>query len=265
MKARSVLSLVALLAVSSQTAFGDGRIDEWVTKGRAALGSEEALNAVTSVRYTGTLETTEKIADKDDPTKVVDHPLRLAIDIVFQKPCQQRYILRSDKIVETTALDDYDGWIRRSEIGKDDQWQLTLLDATQIKRLRANTWENLSFYRGIEQRGGKVEFQDEATVDGKPCVVLAFKYAENISFTRYFEKSTGLLVKTVTENGGEIREQGEVIEKGVRYPKILINKAPNGQVTTITFDSIKVNEPVAASEFTVPAMIVNEATSTSAK
>jgi hypothetical protein len=176
-------------------------------------------------------------------------------------PCQQRYILRSDKIVETTALDDYDGWIRRSEIGKNDQWQLTLLDASQIKRLRANTWENLAFYRGIEKRGGTVEYQGEATVDGKACVVLAFLYAENISFTRYLEKATGLLIKTVTETGGEIREQGEIVENGVRYPKILINKSPNGQVTTITFDTVRVNEPVPASEFVVPAMLIDRAAS----
>jgi hypothetical protein len=255
MNARSVLRLAALLAVSSPIAFADARTDEWIAKGRAALGTESALNAVTSVRYSGTLETTEKVPDKDDPNKTVDRPLRLGIDIVFQKPFQQRIILRSDKVVETTALDDYDGWVRRTEIGKEDQWQLTLLESAQIKRLRANTWENLAFYRGIEQLGGRVEYQGEADVDGKPCAVLAFLHADNISFTRYFEKATGLLVKTVTENGGEIREQGSVTEKGVRYPKTLINKSPTGQVTTITFDSVKVNEPVAAGEFAVPTLI----------
>jgi hypothetical protein len=265
MKVRSTLRLAALMTVVSCSALADSRTDEWIAKGRAALGSEQALDAVNSVRYIGTLATMEKVPDKDDPTKLVDHQLHLAIDIVFQKPCQQRYILRSDKIVETTALDDYDGWIRRSEIGKDNQWQLTLLDAAQIKRLRANTWENLSFYRGIEKRGGSVEFKGEETVDGKPCVILAFLYPDDISFTRYFEKSTGLLVKTVTESGGEIREQGEVIEKGVRYPKILINKSSTGQVTTITFDSVKVNEPVAASEFVVPAMMVDPGTTAPAK
>jgi hypothetical protein len=255
MNPRFVLSLVALLAVSSPTARADAKTDEWIAKGRAALGTEEALGAVASVRYTGTLETTEKVPDKDDPAKTIERPLRLAIDIVFQKPCQQRIMLRSDKILETTALDDYDGWVRRAEIGKDEQWQLTLLDAGQIKRLRANTWENLAFYRGIEQRGGSVVFQGEATVEDKPCVILAFLHADNISFTRYFEKSTGRLVKTVTENGGEIREQGEIIEKGVRYPKILINKSTTGQVTTITFESIKVNEPLPGSEFAVPTLI----------
>jgi len=257
MKVRPALRLAALLAVLVPTAFADGRTDEWIAKGRAALGSESALNAVTSVHYSGTLETTERVPDKDDPTKLVDRPLRVGIDIIFQKPCQQRISLRSDKIVETTALDDLDGWVRRMEVGKEDQWQLTLLDSGQIKKLRANTWVNLDFYRNIEQHGGRVEYQGETVVDGKACVVLSFVYSENSIFTRYFEKATGILVKTVTESGGEIREQGEVIEKGVRYPKVLVNKSANGIATIITFDSIKVNEPMPASEFAVPALTLS--------
>ncbi|HET7536462.1 MAG TPA: hypothetical protein VFJ90_08415, partial [Candidatus Didemnitutus sp.] len=192
-----------------------------------------------------------------DPTKFDEKPLRLAIDIIFQKPYQQRISLRSDKYVETTALDDYDAWARRSEIGKEGQWQLTLLDTAQIKRLRANTWENLAFYRGLEGRGGRVEFQGDATIDGKDCVKIAFVHSDAISFTRYFEKSTGLLVKTVTENGAEIREEGEIVVDGVRYPKKLINKSQAGQITIITFDTIKVNEAVPASEFAVPPMMAN--------
>jgi len=257
MNDRFVLRFAALLAVSAPLVLADARTDEWIAKGRAALGSEQALEAISSVRYIGTLDTTEKVADKDNPAKTVERPLRLAIDIVFQKPCQQRIILRSDKILETTALDDYDGWVRRAEIGKDDQWQLTLLDSAQIRRLRANTWENLAFYRGLEKQGGSVEYQGEATVEDKPCVILAFLHGENISFLRYFEKTTGRLMKTVTENGGEIREQGEIFVQGVRFPKTLINKGANGQVTTITFDSIKVNEPLPAGDFVVPALAPN--------
>ncbi len=256
MNARSALLFTALLAVPLHVSFADERTDMWITKARAAVGKESALLAIDSVRFIGTVETVQKTPAKEDPAKVSETTIRLAIDISFQKSYRQRIVLRSDKTIETTALDGYDGWIRRAEIGKENQAQLNLLESSQIKRLRANTWENLSFYRGIETRGGRVDYQGEADVDGKSCVVLAFVHAPGISFTRYFEKTTGLLIKTVTENGGEIREEGEIIVAGIRYPKVLINKSPEGQVATITFETVKVNEPLPAAEFAVPDAVM---------
>ena len=145
--------------------------------------------------------------------------------------------------------------MRRADAKDATKWQLSLLDVQQVKRLRANTWENLFFYRGIDKRGGKIEFGGDATVDGKECVKLVFTHAENIVFTRFFDKATGRLVKTETESGGEIREDGEIRAGGLRFPRTLINKAPNGQVATITFDSVKINEPFPADAFAVPMLM----------
>ncbi len=256
MNARSVFLLTVLLIAPWQLSFADTQAEEWITKARAAVGAESALTAINSVRFIGRVETIQKIPSKEAPAKMEEKTIRLAIDIDFQKPDRQRIVLRSDKTVETTALDGYDGWIRRAEIGKEAHSQLTLLESTQIKRLRASVWENLSFYRGIEARGGRVEYQGEAEVDGKTCVVLAFIHAANISFTRYFDKTTGLLLKSVTESGGEIKEEGEIMVNGIRYPKKLINKSPDGQVATILFDTIKVNEPLPADEFAVPDAVM---------
>ncbi|HVU17712.1 MAG TPA: hypothetical protein VHD32_12355 [Candidatus Didemnitutus sp.] len=251
MKVRFVPSLAAVACLLATTAFADDQTDRWIAKARAALGTEEALDAINSVRFIGTVETVEKVPDKADPTKTVDQTVRLAIDIVFAKPYRELYVLRSDKVTETTALDDYDGWLKRVEAGHEDQWQLRLLSPAQIRQLRASTWENLAFYRGIEKRGGKVEFKGDAEVDGKPCVVLVFEHSDAITYTRYFEKSSGLLLKTTTETT-EIREQGSVVVNGVRFPKVLLNKPINQPLATITFDSIKVNEPVSAAQFVMP-------------
>lgn len=256
MNARSALLLTALLVVPFHVSFADERADMWIAKARAAVGSESALTAISSVRFIGTVETIQKIPSKDDPAKMVETPIRLAIDISFQKPYRQRIVVRSDKTIETTALDGYDGWIRRAEIGRENQAQFTLLESSQIKQLRANTWESLSFYRGIETRGGRVDYQGEADVDGKSCVMLAFVHAPNISFIRYFDKTTGLLIKTVTENSGEIREEGEIMVDGIRYHKVLIIKSPDGQVTTITFESIKLNDPLPPVEFAMPDAVM---------
>ena len=254
MNVRPLCLLAALSVAGLLPAYADATVDELIAKARAACGPEAALNAITSVHYSGTLDATEKVPAKDDPTKTEDRPLRLALDSVFQKPYRHRIVLRSegDKVVETTALDDYDAWTRRTETGKEDQ--VTLFDSAQIKRLRANTWEFLAFYRGIEKHGGHVESQGEAEVDGETCFVLSFVHAEDIRFTRYFDKATGRLVKTVTDKNDEIREEGEILVNGIHFPKKLIDRLPDGQVRTITFDSIKVNEDIPAEAFAVPAV-----------
>lgn len=229
-------------------------VDDVIAKARSFLGREAALEAVKSIKFTGTIELTERVPSEADPTVMVERPLRLPVEIIFQKPNQQRITVRSEKIIETSALDDYDGWQKRSDAQDASKWQLTLLDPQQVKRLRANTWENLHFFRGIEKRGGTVVHQGTATVDGLTCDKLAFTHAENIIFYRFFDRATGRLVKTETEAGGEIREEGETVVNGVRFPRRVINRTPDGKMTSITFDQIVLNEDHPSAAFAVPSL-----------
>jgi hypothetical protein len=98
---------------------------------------------------------------------------------------------------------------------------------------------------------------NEASVDGRACVKLSFVHANDIVFVRYFDKATGRLVKTETETGAEIREEGEMIVNGVRFPKKVINKATNGSTTTIMFERIELNVAIPAGEFSVPTFKAN--------
>lgn len=252
MKLRSVLFVFAFGLFTA--ACGAAPAEQWIVKARAFLGREDDLDAVTSVRFTGHLETTERVPSPDDAKAMVDRPLNLPIEIVFQKNDRQLITVRSEKVVETTALDGYDAWQRRSDPANSTKWQLTLLDSQQIKRLRANTWENLHFFKGLEKRGGRVEYQGEADIDGHACVKIAFTHAENIVFVRFFDKTTGQLLQTVTESGGLIREEGQMMASGVRFPKKVVNKTPAGQITTITFDTVTVNQPLPAADFAVPEL-----------
>ena len=215
-----------------------GPVDDMIAKARAYLGPEEALDGVRTIHFKGTLE--------------LDANTRVPIDIVFQKDNRQRITASAEKVIETTALDGYDAWQKRADATAPTRWQLTLLDAQQVKKLRANTWENLHFFKGIEKRGGRVEHGGESNVEGRACIKLTYYHTDAIWFARYFDKTTGKLVKTVTDNGSEIREEGEMLVDGIRFPKKVISKSPNGQVTTITFDRLELNKPVPASEFAVP-------------
>jgi hypothetical protein len=246
-----------VLAVLASLPLRAGTAEEWIARARAYLGEDAALDAVTTIHYKGTLEVTTKVPAPDDKSKTVEQQLRLPVEIIFQKPLQQRMTVTRAEAVDVTVLDDYEGWAKRTDARNPADWRLRLLDAEQIKQFRANTWENLNFFRGLEKKGGKVELGGEAVVDGVASVQLSFAHAGNIVFSRFFDKATGRLIKTVTEHGGEIREVGEIIVNGVRFPKRVINKAATGQVTTIEFDTIVLNEHFPAADFAVPPMPAN--------
>ena len=248
--ARATLLLtVAVLGLSAL----EGRAAEpaIIAKARSFIGTEAALQSVKSIHYQGTLVLT----DTDAPS----NPRRAAVDIVFQKPDQQRISSISDKLIEVTALDGYDAWQRQQEPADPTKWQQTLLGPDQIKRLRANTWENLFFFRGIEARGGKIEEKGSMSLDGVDCAKLAFTHAPNIIFYRYFDKATGRLVFTETEAGSTIREVGEMTVNGLRMPKSIITTTKisptQTQTITITFDKVTVNEVFPASYFAAPALL----------
>jgi hypothetical protein len=229
-----------------------------VTKARAYLGSDAALAGVKSVHYTGTLVTAGNTS--------------AVIEIIFQKPFQQRITATSEravpaakagdpavveKTIEITALDDYDAWRRLQDATDSTRWQLTLLDKDQIKRLRANTWENLAYYNHLEQGGVEVKSMGPATVEGVACEKVAFRHADDIVFLRYFDKATGRLVLTETEQGGSIREEGEMIVNGIRFPKkVITTTRENGKELsiTVTFEKISVNEVFPETLFAIPEL-----------
>ena len=64
--------------------------------------------------------------------------MKTSLEIIFQKPYQQRITLTSPTLIETTALDDYEGWQRQLDPTKPKQWRLTVLAPAVVKNLRAN-------------------------------------------------------------------------------------------------------------------------------
>lgn len=248
----SLLAAIVVGLLSAFTVHAAADVDQVIARARAGVGTEAALAALQSLHYTGTLTTTAT----DD--KGVSRPVKVAIEIIFQRPYRQRIVATSENKIEITALDDYEGWQREQDPSDSSRWRMTLLSTDQIKRLRANTWENLSFFRGIEQRRGHVEDLGKAVVDGKSCRKLAFDHGDGIVFTRYFDDASGRLVLTETENGITIREEDETAVEGIRFPRKIIStsKLPDGgeRTVSIVFDKISVNETVADSLFAVPTM-----------
>lgn len=244
----SIGRLAAVLTLSLVASSAVGAEPGIVAKARAYLGSESALNGVKSVHYVGTMEA----PNAADPAK----PTLVTIDIIFQAPYSQRTVRSTPTLVDTTALDDYDSWHRVHDPKDPSRWNLQVLPASQIKRQRAIVWENLAFFRGLEREGGKLVDQGRVTLGGVACRKLAFVHDTDVVFIRYFDESSGRLMLTETEGGSSIREQGEIMAGGIRFPKMILNslKGPDGkeQMVTITFDRITVNEGFPRSTFAMP-------------
>lgn len=241
---------LAVLALATTGFVQAGEADPAIlAKARARLAADAALDGLKTIHYVGTLST----ADPKDPTK----QLQAKVEMFFEKPDRQRITATYDKFVETTALDSYEGWTRVQDSSDPAKWRLTLLDPGQIKRLRANTWESLSYFRGIGRIGGRIEDKGPVSVDGVSCQKIAFIHDANIVFYRYFEIASGRLVLTETESGGTHREQGEIISGGIRFPKTLVTMAKNGdrtQTVTLNYEKVTVNETFPANFFAVPAI-----------
>lgn len=254
MKLRRLSAIAAAVLMVVLPIRADDVANQWVAKARAYLGSNAALDAVHSLRFQGSFAGTEQVPDPNDSKKMIEQPVQVAIDIIFQQPMQQRQVIRSDRVERVTALDGYDAWEQVVDLSGKNKPRVTLLDAMSIKRLRATTVENLSFYADRLASMRQVRLLGEETVDGVICGKLSFTHASGITFIRYFDRASGRIVKTVVEGGGEIREEGEMIVNGIRFPQKVINTAPNGRSTTITFDKVTVNEPFAAESFAVPTL-----------
>jgi len=136
-----------------------------------------------------------------------------------------------------------------------------VLGPDTIKWLRAMAWENLNFYKGIEQEGGTAAVVGDATIDGRAAVKIAIAHDANIVFYHYFDSATGKLLMTDSKNQ-TTKEEGEIVANGVRFPQketqvmksVDAKGLPVERTLIITFDKITVNETFPESYFEVPSL-----------
>lgn len=239
------LFLTLCVAASAQT-------EATLQKARAFLGSDSARAAVKSVHYKGKLTTTVTDAAGEEVTAEAD------IMITFAKPYYQRIEINAPDKSEITALDDYEAWQRIQNPEDASQWRLTILDAPQVRRLRANTWENLNFFGDITAIGGEIEDLGRVSVEGRSLHKIAFIHSPAVIFYRFFDPATGALVFSETDAGAEIRETGENRVAGLKFPQQVQTTSvrPDGgkQVVLVTFDSVVVNQGIDRSKFQMPSV-----------
>ena len=216
-----------------------------IAKVRAHLGSEDVLNAVTSVHMVGTVT-------RDNP-KDPAHPIISQVEMIVARPYKSRITFTTGQNVEVDAVNGYDGWHRHEEADP-AKWKQSVANVQAIRQLRANVWQNLAFYRPYDSAGPEITDLGRVVLHGVACERVAFAHDPATVFYRYFDLSSGRLVATTTSSGSEIHEEGDLISSGIRFPHSLVTTFPGARplVVTLTFNQVTVNETFPDSIFSPP-------------
>jgi hypothetical protein len=237
----SVLSLSLALFASALPLHAQDEPTAVINRAREFLGGSRVLDTVNSLRLVGRITDSANGVTGD-------------IEIIFQRPLQQRIVVSVGDNVVTTALNDYEGYRRIHPRADPNLFTMSLFGAGEVARARANTLENLNFFgnrgaRTLRRIGG-----ERTTVEGAAVDRVDFDYGNGVVFTRYFDRSTGRLVLSETEGGAKIREEGEMRVNGIRFPRKVIISQPDGARQEIEFSEIQVNTPFPASTFEIPPL-----------
>ncbi len=233
----TVYSILAALQISFLPAVAS--VEEVIAMARQRLGGEEVLNSVNSIHFKGKFMATNRGTEGQ-------------IEILFQKPFQQRLDVSEGDSILTTGLNGYEGWNRRISINNPGSWDLEILDAADVRRMRANTHDNLNFFTGLDKVRGKVLEKAVQKKDGRDAHVLVFQYDDKIFYKRYFDVQTGELISTVNDQGLEIKEVGQMVVDGVRFPQKVVSLIDGEIVNTVEFTEIILNEDLDSSYFDLP-------------
>jgi len=215
-----------------------------ILQGRAALGPEDKLNAVTALELSGQV--------MDDKNQVLGQ-----VTIWFKKPARQRsemHTATGETVIQ--GSDGVQGWVLA--VDKNDHKRLSVMVAAEEMQNNFMTVENLYFFRGTEHvTGASVTADGDAKFHDATCAKVSFHYPGNFTYVRYFDPASGKLRGTVLEPAGtEFIEEGETTVSGIVFPQVLRSYTKEGQLTqVIKFEKVIVNQPVDDRMFDSPSLI----------
>jgi len=173
------------------------------------------------------------------------------ITMILKKPICQRLEIQLGGIREVTAVNGYEGWVRRTDLdsGKSN---LEIMNFMNVERMLNNTWENLNFFTEPRNRFGKSKYLGQVEHRGRLAYKMETTYSGGSRFIRFFDVETAELISTRTETGLEIVESGMIEAGGLKFPRKIMSFRSGEKIHTIRFDSVVVNPQVADEIFEFP-------------
>ncbi len=217
---------------------------------RSKLGTEESLRRVQTLRYSGVFE---NYVEKTQGTFI----------IYLKSKYKQRTEFQADGILRTTATDGFEGWTRVTKLPQVDagtkpeaaqklEEKVVPLSASELKRLQYNAYDNLNFFSDLADIRGKVVLLGRVVQDGFLCYQVKFQFDDEIAVDRFFDTEDGSLVATKTLNNVFIRETGEQMISGIRFPRRVDAYRDGFLLNRMTYTEIAVNEDIPDFIFSFP-------------
>jgi hypothetical protein len=238
-KVFGVMIATMLFSIQGLTGATDPEVTAILAKARSYVGDEAILNSVKSLKFKGTIST----ANGDVG----------GIEIHLRSPYQQLQVLSGNGIVQEFGLNDYEAWKKVYRSDNPDDYNLIPSNSDQLKRVRANTFENLKFFSSESNFQRKLEYLGQETVAGELVERVKVVYG-SMYYIRNFKVSTGQLLLTEIETGEQIQESGEIKVGGIKFPKTLISMIDGKEIHRINFESVEVNPGFDDSLFALPAL-----------
>jgi outer membrane lipoprotein-sorting protein len=242
----SALILLATFAARTTTwaaAAAAPSVDEVIAKARAALGPEDKLNGVVTLRLTGNIL---------DATTQTTTPVIL----LFKKPSNQRLeVHNADGSGLVRATDGMAGWAVRTD--KDGLQQLALIGPPQLDDFIYGGLENMYFYRAASRViGASTTVEGPLQYHDAKCWRLSTAYPQSLTFIRYIDTTNGQLRGTeITADHTTSIEAGRITEGGINFPEEVRTFDQDNKLTqTLKISKVEINQPVEDKVFDVPLL-----------
>ena len=214
-----------------------------IEKARKFLGGSENLEQIESLKYTGTINSPER---KRAGSLVME----------LKKPQKQRIQIETPSgDLEVTAVNGYEGWIMKKASGEQAA-EVQVMKPENLNRMLVSTWENLNFFKEPTEQHAKTVFKGITEFRGRPVYELHVIYPGGTpTFRRYFDKQTGELVGSLTDDGLEFIESGMILVDGVQFPRKIEAFRGEKRVHVIEFSEITINPEISDSQFEYPTSV----------
>ncbi len=216
-----------------------------IDKARAYLGSEEALNGIETLQYKGNITIFNEEENQEG-----------RVTLTFAKPFSQTIFLDLGNITKLTGYNGYEGYEQITQQVEGEEEPLvgtTSLSLVETRRLKASSLENLGFFRPYKNLEDRASYLGQEELEGKQVDVILYEHPGGFEYKRFFDVTTGDMLKSVTESGITTIEEGDITVDGIQFTqKVTVLTSSGKPQFEMVFDEILVNPEIPGRSFDYP-------------
>lgn len=234
-------------------------LSEIIRRARAAVGTEEALNAVKTLTFEADVfdaegkKTSHVVLQFKRPYFVREVVRRTEVqpvdDFYYPEELEAVPEPKSAEVEIVTLCDGAEG-VRIIRNLTEKQRRVNVLSAEDVIGRKDFASANLDFYAALAPEAGTTSFAGTQTVDGKEQSLVEYAYKNGLKILRAFDRGTGALVSTKTGEDTTFDVGEKIVSGGLTFLDGSRSVGPDGKTkNTFKFTKISVNEDLPDSLF----------------